>query len=136
MESDVIVCCTPSRRYYLGHDQVRAGTFIAAVGADGPDKQELEPILLARSTLVVDILEQCATVGELHHAIEAGLMTRQEVHGELGSIVAGRIPGRTTDEEITIFDATGTALQDVAAAVAVYRRARERGIGSPIDLAG
>lgn len=103
------------------------GTFIAAVGADSEDKQELEPALLCSSKIVVDILEQSATIGELHHALEAGCVSRDDVHAELGEIVAGRKPGRTSDEEIIIFDSTGMALQDVAAAAIVYERAVETG---------
>jgi ornithine cyclodeaminase/alanine dehydrogenase len=132
--SDVVVTCTPSSHYYLRRDYVTEGTFVAAIGADSPHKQELEPSLLMRSKLVVDILEQCARAGELHHALEAGLLTRQNVHGELGDVIAGKIPGRSSEEEITIFDATGTALQDVAAAAAVYRRAVAEGVGLVLQL--
>ena len=74
---------------------VRPGTFIAAVGADSEDKQELEPALLAQGAVVTDVLEQCATIGELHHALAAGVMTRSDVRGDLGDVVAGRRPGRT-----------------------------------------
>jgi ornithine cyclodeaminase/alanine dehydrogenase-like protein (mu-crystallin family) len=75
-------------------------------------------------------------VGELHHALDAGLLTEQDVHGELGDVVAGKIPGRTSEEEITIFDATGTALQDTAAAVLAYKRAVEAGVGLTVYLPG
>jgi ornithine cyclodeaminase/alanine dehydrogenase len=133
-QSDVIVTCTPSRQYLLHTDHVSAGTFVAAIGADSPDKQELEPSLLVGNKIVVDILEQCESVGELHHALEAGLLTRQDVHGELGQVVAGQVSGRTSDDEITIFDATGTALQDAAAAVVAYQRAVQESIGLTLDL--
>ncbi len=133
--SDVCVTCTPSRRAFLGRADVAPGTFVAAVGADNEDKQELEPTLVASSTLVVDVLEQAATIGELHHALDAGLMTRAEVHAELGEVVAGRKPGRASRDAVTIFDSTGTALQDVAAAVAVYEKARVAGRGLTLDLA-
>ena len=131
--SDLIVTCTPARGFFLRREHVRPGAFIAAVGADSPDKQELEPALVASSRLVVDILEQCARVGELHHALEAGLMTEAGVHGELGDIVAGKRPGRTGDDEIIVFDTTGSAIQDTAAAVAVYRRALAGGVGVRLD---
>lgn len=121
-ESDIVVTCTPSRQFFLRKDFVKPGTFIAAVGADSPDKQELEPSLLVGTRVVVDILEQCASVGELHHALDAGLITRQDVHGELGSVIAGQVPGRTSEDEIIVYDATGTALQDVAAAAVVYNK--------------
>jgi ornithine cyclodeaminase/alanine dehydrogenase-like protein (mu-crystallin family) len=77
--------------------------------------------------VIVDILEQAAVAGDLHHAIAAGVMTRNDVRAELGEVVAGRKPGRVHNDEVIVFDSTGTALQDVAAAVAVYEKARERG---------
>jgi len=132
--SDVIVTCTPSRRALLMAADVRPGTFIAAVGADSEDKQELEPALLGRSAVVVDVLEQCATIGELHHALTAKVMTRADVRGELGDVITGKRPGRTSPEEITIFDSTGSALQDVAAAAVVYERATAAGRGLPVQL--
>jgi ornithine cyclodeaminase/alanine dehydrogenase-like protein (mu-crystallin family) len=110
--------------------------FIAAVGADSPGKQELEPALVAAATLVVDLLEQCAEIGELQHALGAGLLTRERVHAELADVVAGRRPGRTRLDEITIFDSTGTALQDVAAAVVVYEKARAAGRGLEVRFDG
>jgi alanine dehydrogenase len=128
-DCDVCVTCTPSRRPLLVEGDVRAGTFVAAVGADSPDKQELDPRLLAASKLVTDLTEQCAAFGELHHAIEAGLMRPEDVHAELAEVVSGARSGRETQDEIVVFDSTGTALQDVAAAALVYERARERGIG-------
>src|SRR5881296_1960419 len=84
--------------------------------------------------LVVDILEQCAEIGELQHALGAGLITRERVHAELGDVIAGRRPGRTHEDEITIFDSSGTALQDVAAAIAVYEKARASGRGTEVTL--
>jgi alanine dehydrogenase len=133
-DSDVCVTCTTSRRAFLGAHDVAPGTFIAAVGADNPEKQELEPSLLASATLVVDVLQQCAEIGELHHALAAGVLTPERVHAELADVVVGRRPGRTRRDEITIFDSSGTALQDVAAAVAVYEKASESGRGTVVKL--
>jgi len=135
-DADVCITCTPSEEYILDEEDVRPGTFVAGVGADNPHKRELSPALLARNTVVVDVLEQCATIGDLHHALEAGAMTRDDVHAELGAVVAGRAAGRSSDEEITIFDSTGMALQDVAAAAAVYERAVASGTGRTIDFGG
>ncbi|MGH9970286.1 MAG: ornithine cyclodeaminase family protein [Pyrinomonadaceae bacterium] len=134
-KSDICVTCTPSRQYFLKTEDVAPGTFIAAVGADHEEKQELDPTLLPSSKLVVDLVEQCATIGELHHALAQGLMTREQVHAELGEVIAGKKPGRASAEEIIIFDSTGTALQDVASAVIVYERALVRGGGIKIDFA-
>jgi ornithine cyclodeaminase/alanine dehydrogenase-like protein (mu-crystallin family) len=110
------------------------GTFVAAVGADSPDKQELDPLLMAQAVVVVDVLEQCASIGELHHALEAGVLTREAVHAELADVVTGRQPGRRSEQEITVFDSTGTALEDVAAAVVVYERAVTAGLGLCVAL--
>lgn len=122
-QSDIIVTCTPSHEFFLKRDHVSLGAFIAAVGSDSEDKHEIDPALLAEATLVTDITEQCATIGELHHALDAGLIGPDAVHTELGEIVADRKPGRTADDELIIFDSTGMGLQDVAAAVRVYRKA-------------
>ena len=134
--SDVCVTCTTARRPVLRRAWVRPGTFVAAVGADAPGKQELEPALLAAGRLVVDVLEQCATIGELAHALRAGVLTRGEVAAELGQVVAGLRPGREHPDEIVVFDSTGTAIQDVAVAALAYERAVAAGRGLPVDLAG
>jgi len=124
-ESDVCVTCTTSREFLLGRADVRPGTFIAAVGADNPEKREIHPDLMSACTVVVDDLEQCAAIGDLHHAIAAGRMTREQVHADLAAVVAGTRPGRTREDEITLFDSTGVALEDAAAAALVYERARD-----------
>ena len=134
-ESDVLVTCTTSRAPVVGPGDVRPGTLVAAVGADHPEKVEVAPQLMAQSTVVVDVLEQAAEFGDLHHAIRAGLMDRGGVRAELGEVVAGRKPGRCSEAEVIIFDSTGMALQDVAAAAAVYERAMATGRGKAVRLA-
>jgi alanine dehydrogenase len=133
--SDIVVTCTPSRQAFLGPEDIAPGTFVAAVGADNPHKSEIQPALMARSRVVVDLLEQCAIIGDLHHALEAGAMTRAQVYAELGEVLAGRVPGRHSQDEIIIFDSTGLALQDVAAAAVVYERAAQQGRGLPVNFA-
>jgi ornithine cyclodeaminase/alanine dehydrogenase-like protein (mu-crystallin family) len=93
------------------------------VGADNPQKQEIQAALMARSKIECDVIEQCATMGDLHHALDAGVVETEDVHAELGEIVAGRKPGRESAEEIIVFDSTGMALQDVAATALVYEKA-------------
>ena len=134
-DADLCVTCTPSRAPFLRRAHVRMGTFIAGVGADNEEKSELAPDLLAGATVVVDVLEQCAVIGDLHHAIEAGAMTRDDVHATLGEVVAGRKPGRRSEDEIIVFDSTGMALQDAATAARVYERAVARGMGRDITFA-
>jgi alanine dehydrogenase len=132
--SDVIVTCTPSKKPFLFPGFLRPGSFVAAVGADSEDKQELDPSLMAASTIVTDVTEQCAAIGDLHHAIASGHLTRESVHGELGEIVAGKKPGRTSPDEIIVFDSTGMALQDVAAAATVYEKALAASRGLTLDI--
>ncbi len=133
--SDVIVTCTPSKQAFLGRDDVRPGAFIAAVGADNEEKNEISAALMAASTIVADSTEQCLKIGDLHHAIAAGLASAESVHAELGQILAGLRPGRTREDEVFIFDSTGTALQDVAAAALVYERAVASGRGMRFSFA-
>jgi len=97
-------------------------------------KQELDPRLLASNKVVVDVVEQCAAIGDLHHAIDAGVVTADDVHAELAEIVVGRKPGRLRDDETIVFDSTGTAIQDVAAAAAIWQRAVANEVGSHIQL--
>ena len=113
---------------------MQPGTFVAAVGADCETKQELEPTLLAQNKTVVDIMDQCASIGELHHAIASELMTKQHVHAELGEVAAGTKPGRTSSDEIIVFDSTGMALQDVVSSALAYEKARQQGAGTTIEL--
>lgn len=122
-EADIVVTCTPSRKPFLTRAMISPGTFVAAVGADNEEKQELEEALVAESKLVTDVTTQCATIGELHHVLERNLMTREDVHAQLSDVVSGRKKGRTSEEEIIIFDSTGMALQDVASAAIVYEKA-------------
>jgi len=133
--SDICVTCTTSRRAYLSTEEVSPGVFISAVGADSPDKQEIQPTLMANSKIVTDILEQCAVMGDLHHALDAGLIGKDDVHAELGEVVAGKKVGRESDNEIIVFDSTGMALQDVAAAARVYEKAQEQGSGMRLSFA-
>jgi len=132
-ESDIVITCTPARSPILGIEHRHPGLFIGAVGADNPEKNELAPALLAQSRVVPDILDQAAVMGDLHYAVAAGAMTRDDIHGQLADMLCGRIPGRSNDDEVFIFDSTGTALQDVATAAIALRRAVERGVG--VDVA-
>ncbi|MGE0553821.1 MAG: ornithine cyclodeaminase family protein [Gemmatimonadales bacterium] len=132
--ADVCVTCTPSKEFLLAAGAVRPGCFVAGVGVDATHKRELAPSLLAGGKVVVDWLPQCVAFGDLHHAIEAGVMTAGQVHAELGQIVAGLAPGRESEVEVTVFDSTGMALQDAAAAALVYERAVERRLGLEVSL--
>lgn len=133
--SDVIITCTTATLAFLDCGSVAPGTFIAAVGADSPAKSEITPALMAAALVVVDRLDQCEKMGDLHHAVTAGAMTRSDVHGELGDLVVGRKPGRTAPEQITLFDSTGMGLQDAAAAAFLFGRTGRTAATRTIELA-
>lgn len=124
--SDILITCTPSTEPFIDASHLHDGLFIGAVGADNPQKHEIAPDAMRRARVVADVLEQARAMGDLHHAPDV------VAHGELGDVITGRVPARTNDDEIFIFDSTGTALQDVAAASIAVRRARERGLGTEI----
>ena len=121
--SDVVVTCTPASEFFVHKEDVRGGTFIAAVGADDWHKQEIDPALMSSAKVVADNLEQVCAIGDTHHAIAAGLMCKEDIYAELSEIVTGRKPGRKSDDEIIIFDSTGVAIEDAAAATLVYEKA-------------
>lgn len=123
---ELIVTTTPATKPLLRADDVSPGTHITAVGSDTPHKQELDAAILARADVVVaDSVEQCLVRGEIHKAIEAGLIGRDGLV-ELGSVIAGRAPGRATVDQITVADLTGVAVQDIKIAEAVYKAVVKR----------
>src|SRR5881398_1902662 len=133
--SDVVITVTPSREPLVRAKWVSPGTHITAVGADGPDKQELDVEVLKNADKVVaDRLDQCIRFGEIHHAIEAGVLRPGDVYAELGEIAAGLNRGRTSDQEITVADLTGVGVQDAAVAELVVGAALRRGTGKRLDL--
>ncbi|MGE5361468.1 MAG: hypothetical protein ACM3NQ_20815, partial [Bacteroidales bacterium] len=116
-QADILITCTPSRTPAVSADWLHPGLHVTALGSDGPGKQELDARCLARADLVVcDRIAQCAVLGELQHAVGAGLLTQSDVHAELGQVVAGLRPGRTADRQVTIADLTGVGFQDTAIA--------------------
>jgi len=132
-ESDLVVTATPSRSPFVKAEWMHAGLHITAMGSDGPDKLELEPEAVARADRVVcDRKSQCFTLGELHHAFDAGLITEEDTL-ELGDLAAGLANGREADEEITLCDLTGVGVQDTAIASLAYERAVARGLGTTIE---
>ena len=120
--ADVLITTTPARRPIVRAEWLHPGLHITAVGSDSPGKQELEAPCLERADLVVtDRTSQCAAFGELRHALDAGLLDAAHIHGELGELVAGRKPGRTAEDQITIADLTGVGFQDTAIASAALQ---------------
>jgi alanine dehydrogenase len=134
-KSDVCITCTTANESFVCKEDVSPGTFIAAVGADNEDKQEIDPALIASAKVVVDSLDQSRAIGDVHHAIAHGLMRKEDVYAELCEIVAGQKIGRVADDEVIVFDSTGVAIEDAVAAAAVYERALADGIGTDFDFA-
>jgi len=120
--ADVVVTCTTATRPFLAARHLRPGSFVAAVGADHPAKRELEADLVASARCFLDSPEQALACGEWHHAVAAGSVARDAYAGRLDQLVTGEVVGRRSDDEITLFDSTGIAIEDAAAALAAYER--------------
>jgi ornithine cyclodeaminase/alanine dehydrogenase-like protein (mu-crystallin family) len=124
LAADVVVTVTPGREVVLGEGSLRPGQHASLMGADGPGKAEIAVEELARVRVFCDDWEQASHNGDLVHAVEAGRLSRKDVT-ELGAVLAGEAEGRRTDDEATIFDSTGLAIQDLAIALAAMERAGE-----------
>ena len=131
---DIVVTVTPSTSPLVRREWVGPGTHINAFGADSPGKQELAPAILAAAKIVVDDWRQCKDIGEINVPLARGELTPAQIYGSLGEMVTGQKPGRTDPEEITVFDATGLAIQDLALGLEVLRRAQGRGLGEVKDF--
>ncbi|TBU81554.1 ornithine cyclodeaminase family protein [Pseudomonas daroniae] len=132
--ADIAITTTPSREPLIRSEHLRPGLHITAMGSDAEHKNEIAPVVLAQvDAYVADRLSQTRVLGELHHAIEAGLVGAQDVFAELGQVIAGQQPGRTSAEQITLCDLTGTGAQDTAIASLAYERATAAGKGFTFD---
>lgn len=134
-KSDVIVTCTTATEFFLREEDVAPGSFIAAIGADDAHKKEIDPALIASTKVVADNREQICSIGDTHHAVRQGLMAKDDLYAELSEIVAGQKRGRTSHDEIIIFDSTGVAIEDAAAAVIVFEKALTAGLGNHFEFA-
>lgn len=130
--ADVLVTATTARGPVVKDDWVKEGMHINDIGADAPGKQELEPKILRRAKIVVDDWEQACHSGEVNVPLSKGEIIKDQIYGELGEIIAGLQPGRTSDDEITIFDSTGLSIQDAITGWHVLRMAEKKGVGSEI----
>jgi ornithine cyclodeaminase len=131
--ADILITVTPSQQALVEKSWVRAGTHISAMGADTKGKQELDAALVAGAAVFVDEAAQAITIGECQHAYNAGLLTEQSLRGSIGAVIAGLCDGRRTAQEITLFDGTGVALQDLVVADLAVRLATERGLGCRVE---
>jgi ornithine cyclodeaminase len=129
--ADVIVTATPAAEPILKDQWLRPGQHVTAMGADSEVKNEIDPVVIARSVYVADILAR--ELGELHHAIEKGLIDRDQSFSEIGEVVAGRAPGRRSPDETTVCDLTGVGVQDTAIAGLAVSRAKAAGAGTMLE---
>jgi len=127
--ADVVVTVTPARGPIVKSTWISEGTHIAALGADKEGDQELDPVILTRARIFVDDIRQCRTDGEINVPLSEGIISENDVAGEIGQVVAGKLEGRTSEGDITVFDSTGFALQDSATVPLEYERALAAGVG-------
>ena len=132
-EADVVISITSTFTPTIMADHIAPGTHVACMGTDTKGKQEVEAALLAHATVFTDEVAQSTSIGEAQHAVGAGLIGETDVH-ELGAVINGTHPGRTSDDEITLFDGTGVGLQDLAVAASVVELAVEKGVAIEVDF--
>ena len=133
VEADVVISITSVFSPIFGAAHISAGTHVACMGTDTIGKQECETDLIAKAAVFTDEVAQSVTLGEAQHAITAGLKTRDDIH-ELGAVINGTHAGRTSDDEITLFDGTGVGLQDLTVSARIVEIAKAKGIGMEVDF--
>lgn len=133
VDADVIISITSSFDAILSADQVSPGTHIACMGTDTKGKQEVAPELLARASVFTDEVAQSVSLGEAQHAVAQNLISADDI-AQLGAVINGTVPGRTSENQITLFDGTGVGLQDLAVAASVVELAVESGVAIEVDF--
>jgi alanine dehydrogenase len=134
--SDIVCTLTPSQSPIIRKEWIKPGTHINAVGADAPGKQELDPSIIKESIVVVDDIKQASGSGEINVPIQKGIYSVGEVYGTLAEVVAGKKKGRAHNNDVTVFDSTGIAVEDIAVAKLLFEKAQQRGGYPSIDLVG
>jgi ornithine cyclodeaminase len=131
--ADIIVTTTPAEQPILMAEWLEPGQHLTAMGSDSEHKNEIDPVVFARATYIADRLSQTRILGELHHAIKTGAVTPDRQFAELGAVIAGKAVGRSSADEITFADLTGTGVQDTAIANLALARAKDAGSGQTIE---
>jgi alanine dehydrogenase len=131
---DVVVTVTPANKPVIKSEWISSGTHINAMGADAPGKQEIDSSLLLKSKIFIDCWEQASHSGEINIPLSEGIIQKKDISGKLGDVIIGKNPGRTSDDEITIFDSTGLAIQDITTAWKVYEKAKTLKLGHKINF--
>jgi alanine dehydrogenase len=129
-QADILITTARGKGSLVEAGWVKPGTHIVAIGTDQQGKQELDPEIFRNAKVVVDSIVQCIEKGETWHPLSRNIITKDDIHGEIGEILLGKKPGRENDEEVTIFDSTGMAIQDNTTSGKIYRNAIERRIGT------
>ena len=133
-EADIIVTATPSYKPLIKEEWIKKGTHLTCIGADMEGKQEIDENIFSKARIFVDDLEQAIHVGETEIPIKKGMIKKEDIAGEIGEVILGTKPGRLSDDEITIFDSTGIAHQDLLTAAHVLKIAQEKGLGTIVEL--
>lgn len=133
-ESDIAITVTPARSPVIKKEWVKPGLHLSCVGADMPGKEEIEPEIFTGARIFTDDTPQCLRCGELELAAAKGAVSEKDIAGELGDVIAGKTAGRTSPEEITIFDATGIAMLDLVTGKKALELAKEKGLGQYVEL--
>ncbi|HKL11098.1 MAG TPA: ornithine cyclodeaminase family protein, partial [Clostridia bacterium] len=134
LKSDIIITATPSREPMILREWVKPGTHISCIGADMSGKQEIDEKIYETARVFVDDWGQASSVGETETALSKGIVSLAEPLPEIGEVIAGKIAGRAKDDDITVFDSTGIALQDLMVSKLALDMAESLGIGDTIDL--
>ncbi|MDI6723858.1 MAG: alanine dehydrogenase [Methanobacterium sp.] len=132
--ADVVLTTTPSREPIVKSKWIVPGTHINAMGADAPGKQELDSHMFYKSKIFIDCWEQASHSGEINIPVAEGILRRNDIQGTLGNVITGKVPGRTSDEDITIFDSTGLAVQDIVTAWNIYEKAVKNETGQKMNF--
>ena len=132
--ADVLLTTTPAREPVVKSKWVDNGTHINAMGADAPGKQELDSHVLQKAKIFIDCWDQASHSGEINIPVHEGLVRRSDIIGKIGDVIIGTAPGRRTEEEITVFDSTGLAVQDIVTAWNVYKKALKKGTGQKMNF--
>lgn len=131
---DVVVTVTPANKPVLKTEWITEGTHINAMGADAPGKQELEVGILQKARIFIDCWEQARHSGEINVPVHDGIITRKSISSKIGDVIIGKAEGRISDEDITVFDSTGLAVQDMVTGWKVYEEAVKKGVGTVINF--
>ncbi len=132
--ADVLCTTTPSTSPLIMNNWIEDGQHINAIGADAPGKEELDPEILKRSKIVVDDIAQAIHSGEINVPMTRGIITQENIYGEIGEIITASKKGRISEDEITVFDSTGLSIQDVSTAALAYDKARAANIGTQLSF--